>query len=69
MTHAFISNFRTMNKLNLILIILLISAGLVKTQPVTSQTRFNAAQETLGFKFTTWNTEWLSCTTYGPTNE
>lgn len=35
----------------------------------SAQTRLNAPQETLEFKFTTWNTEWLSCTLNGPTNE
>ena len=58
-----------MNKLNLTLIILLISAGLVNTQPVPSQNRFNAKQVNDEFKFTTLNTEWLSCSSYAPTND
>lgn len=33
------------------------------------QNRYNSPQATVNFKFTTWNTEWLSCTNYGPTDE
>ncbi len=58
-----------MNKLKLSLIILLIGAGLTKTQNATSQIRFNAAQSTVNFKFTTWNTEWLECSSNGPSDD
>ena len=58
-----------MNKLKLILIFLLIATGLVNTHSVLSQTRFNTPQSTVEFKISTLNTEWLSCTTEGPTNE
>ena len=58
-----------MNKFNLTIIILLITAGIAKTQPLTSQTLFNAKQATGDFKISTYNVEWLSCTTYGPTDE
>ena len=58
-----------MNKINLAIIILLISAGIAKTQPLTSQTLFNTKQATSDFKVSTYNVEWLSCTTNGPTNE
>ena len=49
--------------------ILLFFASLLFTQISTSQTRFGASQESIEFKFTTWNTEWLSCSQYGPTDE
>jgi len=49
--------------------ILLLFASFLFTQFAVSQTRFDAAQESLEFKFTTWNTEWLSCSQYGPTDE
>lgn len=58
-----------MKKLNQMLIILLISAGLVQTQSAESQNRFKTVQETVNFKFTTLNTEWLSCATYDPSND
>lgn len=58
-----------MKKLNLTLIILLIAASLVKTQSAVSQTQFNAPQTTAEFKFSTWNTEWLSCAINGPTDD
>ena len=58
-----------MNKLNLTLIILLISASLLKTQLAASQTLFKTVQETVEFKFTTLNTEWLSCSINAPTND
>ena len=63
------SKFIAMNKLNTILIILLFTVGLAKAQPQTSQNSFKAAQATVSFKFTTWNTEWLTCTENGPSNE
>ncbi len=58
-----------MNKLKLALIVLLFSVGLVKTQPAAAQTPISAAKESVEFKFTTWNTEWLSCSLNGPTND
>ena len=58
-----------MNNLNRTLIILLISAGLVKTQSAISQSQFKNVQETVEFKFTTLNTEWLSCANYDPSND
>jgi len=58
-----------MKRLNLMLIILFILAGLVKTQPVASQTHYKSVQETVEFKFTTLNTEWLSCAINGPSND
>lgn len=58
-----------MNKLNQVLIILLISAGFAKAQQVRSQSRFNTAQASVDFKFTTLNTEWLSCADYAPTDD
>lgn len=58
-----------MKKLNLMLIILFISAGIVETQTVESQTPYKTVQETVEFKFTTLNTEWLSCSINGPSND
>ena len=58
-----------MRKFNLAIIILLILAGISKTQPLTSQTLFNTKQATGDFKITTYNVEWLSCKNYGPTDE
>jgi len=49
--------------------ILVLIVSFILTQIAVSQTRFGAAQEPIGFKFTTWNTEWLSCSQYGPTDE
>jgi len=37
--------------------------------PVVSQTRYNTAQATETFKFTTWNTEWLSCSQNSPNDD
>lgn len=58
-----------MNKIDkyfsaLLLILWLIPAGII-----ASENKTGSAQETLYFKFTTWNTEWLSCSLNGPTNE
>ncbi len=47
----------------------LLFTSFIFTQFAVSQTRFEAAQESIEFKFTTWNTEWLSCSQYGPTDE
>ena len=58
-----------MNRIYTILRFLIFSIAVLLTQSGTSQTQFRAPQETLEFKFTTWNVEWLSCTTDGPTNE
>lgn len=58
-----------MSKFNLAIIILLISAGITKTQAQTSQNSFNAKQVTGDFKITTFNAEWLSCPNNGPTDE
>lgn len=58
-----------MKKFNLFSILLLIAVGIATTQPLTSQSLFNAKQATENFKFTTYNVEWLSCTTFGPTDE
>lgn len=58
-----------MKTFNLAIIFLLFFAGIFKTQTLSSQNRFEAAQETLEFKITTWNTEWLSCSQNGPTDE
>ena len=58
-----------MRKFNLAIIILLIFAGITKTQAQTSQNSFKANQATGDFKITTFNAEWLSCTNYGPTDE
>jgi endonuclease/exonuclease/phosphatase family metal-dependent hydrolase len=49
--------------------ILLLVAIFLFSQFAVSQTRFEVAQESIEFKFTTWNTEWLSCSQYGPTDE
>ncbi|MDR1585220.1 MAG: hypothetical protein LBS07_03465, partial [Prevotellaceae bacterium] len=51
-----------MNKIRLTLIILFAATGFAKNQPV-------AAQGNTGIKITTLNTEWLSCTAYGPADE
>lgn len=58
-----------MNKFKLAIIILLISAGITKTQTLTSQNSFNAKHAIGDFKITTFNVEWLTCTTHGPTDE
>ncbi len=52
-----------------IIIVLFVLAGFLKTQSGISQTRSNIIQATDEFKFTTWNTEWLSCSENGPTND
>jgi endonuclease/exonuclease/phosphatase family metal-dependent hydrolase len=49
--------------------IFLLLVNFIFTQIAVSQTRFEASQESIEFKFTTWNTEWLSCSENGPTNE
>ena len=69
MIQALQSILRRINRFSLVLISLLISAGLLNTQTVTSQTRYNATQETADFKITTLNTEWLSCSNYSPTDD
>jgi len=69
MTQALSSNFRIINRVYSTLIILLISVGLLNTQPVISQTRYNAAQVTADFKITTLNTEWLSCSNNDPADD
>lgn len=51
------------------LIVLLISASLVHPQLVVSQTRFEALHQTVEFKFSTWNTEWLSCAINDPSDD
>jgi len=37
--------------------------------PAVSQTRYNTAQATETFKFSTWNTEWLSCSQNSPNDD
>ena len=69
MIKALQTGIRITYKLSLTLIFLLISAGLLNTQTVRSQTRYNAVQETAEFKVTTLNTEWLSCSNYNPADD
>lgn len=54
---------------NIVVIALFILAGLLKVHPGISQTRFNASQATVEFKFTTWNAEWLGCADNDPADD
>jgi len=55
-----------MRKLNFYVFLVVLLFGI---QTLTSQQRFETNQAAAEFKFTTWNTEWLSCTQNGPTDE
>jgi len=48
---------------------LLLLVSLIFSQFSFSQSHSDSNQAALNFKFTTWNTEWLSCSQYGPTDE
>jgi endonuclease/exonuclease/phosphatase family metal-dependent hydrolase len=69
MKQALQSNSVIVSRLNSALIVLLISVCFFNVESVVSQTRYKAAQETAEFKITTLNTEWLSCSTYSPTDD
>ncbi|MDD4993823.1 MAG: choice-of-anchor J domain-containing protein [Paludibacter sp.] len=69
MKQAFQSSSVIVKRLNSALIILLISVCFFHIESVVSQTRYKATQETAEFKITTINTEWLSCSTYSPTDD
>ncbi len=58
-----------MNKLTQTFIILLLIVTFIKVQAATQQNQSQTGQESGLFKFTTWNTEWLSCSIYGPIDE
>ena len=49
--------------------LILLFAIFILNQIIVAQSGLNAPQEAYEFKFTTWNTEWLSCSQYGPTDE
>lgn len=51
------------------LILIFISIGLSYTGTVYSQKQLSKQSTTYEFKISTWNTEWLSCSDYGPTDE
>jgi endonuclease/exonuclease/phosphatase family metal-dependent hydrolase len=60
---------QNMNKLTQTFIILLLTVTCIKVQAATPQNHPQISQESGLFKFTTWNTEWLSCSINGPMDE